>query len=851
VSAPALAPGPNSTISRPLLWLVVLPLLLLGWQLVTGAAFVAGAPAAFEPWKLEDPARAKHAELQLDTHALDGLVPVWSDRRTAREALLQGEFPTWDHRAGLGAPLAGQSVAGMLYPPNLATLWLPPERVLGWLALLSLWLAGVALYAWLRAHGLGQPAALLAAIAWQGGSWVLTHAHLSCKLDSVSWMLLASAALQAHLAGRERWLPAMAACLGLSFLAGFPQLAVLGLGALALQLACARCLQPVPWQRILLALPFLLIGIALAAVWLLPLIEASAQSLRQAQSAAQLDAGRLPLGALASVLIPDLFGAPQDGIFAPANAVAWMTTGDASLAAVANGLEWNLYAGALVLAAAIAACARPSRQLILPGVLVLVSLGCALRVPPLGWLLELPGLSSGAPARSAVGAVLGLIWLGAHGMERWLERDVRALWIGMSVLALSTLGALWVATGMATGVAASADPAQAALQWIEHWSQVHTVPRATVEGTLPLDELVRQMHLLQVHAWWAVLASITGLVVLSVLLSQRVQRHGVRSWGLLVLAALVLTPYLGARRTSAQTTAAGSAHESFVPRSSALEATQAAVGNGRLIRYDRSFEGTADVERLLRPGLAQACGLADATPWIVFQPRTLVELWSAADRASLWRSGIARATSVEALEGRIADELRLQCVLARSPITSSRLQVVHSLDGYVVHSRSGSKPLASWVSSLHVCEDDAAVLRNLRNDVLGVQVTRAELQRHGLDTEMPPASAAMDGAEIELATTRPAPSRFEVQLQDQAVGWVIVREQWTPDWTALVDGQPAPVVRVNHALRAIPVPAGARTIALHYEARQLRLGAVVSLLAALVLYLVWKRGVKATEHSAA
>ena len=851
MSAPALAPDPNSTISRPLLWLVVLPLLLLGWQLVTGAAFVAGAPAAFEPWKLEDPARAKHAELQLDTHALDGLVPVWSDRRAAREALLQGEFPTWDHRAGLGAPLAGQSVAGMLYPPNLATLWLPPERVLGWLALLSLWLAGVALYAWLRAHGLGQPAALLAAIAWQGGSWVLTHAHLSCKLDSVSWMLLASAALQAHLAGRERWLPAMAACVGLSFLAGFPQLAVLGLGALALQLACARCLQPVPWQRILLALPFLLIGIALAAVWLLPLVEASAQSLRQAQSAAQLEAGRLPLGALASVLIPDLFGAPQDGIFAPANAVAWMTTGDASLAAVANGLEWNLYAGALVLAAAIAACARPSRQLILPGVLVLVSLGCALRVPPLGWLLELPGLSSGAPARSAVGAVLGLIWLGAHGMERWLERDVRALWIGMSVLALSTLGALWVATGMATGVAASADPAQAALQWIEHWSQVHTVPRATVEGTLPLDELVRQMHLLQVHAWWAVLAGITGLVVLSALLSQRVQRHGGRSWGLLVLVALVLTPYLGARRTSAQTTAAGSAHEGFVPRSSALEATQAAVGNGRLIRYDRSFEGTADVERLLRPGLAQACGLADATPWIVFQPRTLVELWSAADRASLWRSGIARATSVEALEGRIADELRLQCVLARSPITSSRLQVVHSLDGYVVHSRSGSKPLASWVSSLHVCEDDAAVLRNLRNDVLGVQVTRADLERHGLSTELPSDSATRMETESELSTTRPTPSRLDVQLAGQAAGWVIVREQWALDWSALVDGQPAPVVRVNHALRAIPVPAGARTIALHYEARQLRLGAVVSLLAALVLYLVWKRGVKATEHSAA
>ena len=841
MSAPALALGPNSTISRPLLWLVVLPLLLLGWHLVTGAAFVAGAPAAFEPWKLEEPARAKHAELQLDTHALDGLVPVWSDRRAAREALLQGEFPSWDHRAGLGAPLAGQSVAGMLYPPNLATLWLPPERVLGWLALLSLWLAGVALYAWLRAHGLGQPAALLAAIAWQGGSWVLTHAHLSCKLDSVSWMLLASAALQAHLAGRERWLPAVAACVGLSFLAGFPQLAVLGLGALALQLACARCLQPVPWQRILLALPFLLIGIALAAVWLLPLIEASAQSLRQAQSAAQLDAGRLPLGALASVLIPDLYGAPQDGIFAPANAVAWMTTRDASLAAVANGLEWNLYVGALIVAAALSAFARPTRHLILPSVLVVVSLGCALRVPPLGWLAELPGLSSGAPSRSAVGLVLGLLWLAAHGMERWLERDARALWLGLCVLAISTCGALWVALGT--------NPAQDATHWIEHWSQVHGVPRATVEGTLPLDELVRQMHLLQVHAWLAVLAGITGLVVLSALLSQRVHRHGGRSWGLLVLAALVLTPYLGARRTSAQTIAAGTAHESFVPRSSALEATQAATGTGRLIRYDRSFEGTADVERLLRPGLAQACGLADATPWIVFQPRTLVELWSAADRASLWRSGIARATSVEALEGRIADELRITCVLARTPLTSPRLQVVHTLDGYVVHSRSGSKPLASWVSSLSVCEDDAAVLRNLRTDAPGVQVTRAELVRQGLGTEMP--STLEPSTETALTTARPAPSRLEMQLVNQAAGWVIVREQWAPDWSALVDGQPAPVVRVNHALRAIPVPEGARSVTLRYEARQLRLGAVVSLLAALVLYLVWKRGAQQTEHSAA
>ncbi|MEY2744971.1 MAG: hypothetical protein RL112_13, partial [Planctomycetota bacterium] len=47
-----------SLLRHPLAWLCLLPLLLVGRRIVAGESFVAAAPAAFEPWSLEDEGRA-------------------------------------------------------------------------------------------------------------------------------------------------------------------------------------------------------------------------------------------------------------------------------------------------------------------------------------------------------------------------------------------------------------------------------------------------------------------------------------------------------------------------------------------------------------------------------------------------------------------------------------------------------------------------------------------------------------------------------------------------------------------------------------------------------------------------
>lgn len=811
--------GPRA---RPLLWLLVLPLLLVGRQLVVGRHFLPAAPAAFEPWSLEDAQRAADARGTLDSHAVDGLLPVWSDRVAARESLEQGAFPAWDARAGLGAPLAAQSVAGFFYPPNLATLLLPPELALGWLALLSMWLAGVAMHTLLGAHGLQPRAALLAALAWQGGAWTLAHLHLSCKLDSLSWMLLSSAALQAHFAGRARMLPALGASVALSFLAGFPQLAMYGLLALALQALAAVVVVRVAVLRAASAALFVLVGIAAAAVWLLPLAEAAAASLRGAQSAAQLDAGRLPVAALASLVVPDLYGAPEDFVYAPANAAAWLSTTDATLASGANGLEWNLHLGPLLVAAALAALSRPARRLLAPLLLVCAGLACLLRWPFFGELAALPGLSSGVPSRASVLLLVGLVWLAAHGLELWFRGDRRALVAGMVACGLAFLGCAFV-------VAQLRKPGVAEML-LGHWSSLHQVPRATVEGVLPRAELERQLGLLEAHAGTGLVLAAAATIALF-LCRMSVKRTG--HIGRLALAALVVAlaaPTLAAAgaRTAAQ--AAGP----LLPPSAAVEAVRAAAGDARLVRHDRSLSGVADVERLLRPGLAQAVGVADLTPWIVFQPRTLVELWSAADPPALWRSGIARTTDLRALEGRIADELRIGCVLAREPLASPRLEVVHAQEGFVVHRRGGVRPMAACVPSLVACASDGEVLRRLAADEPGACTTEAELRRHGLE------GGAAASTETALAWSRPAPDRLQVDLTGADGGFVLVREQWDASWTALVDGVEAPVLRANHALRAVPVPQGARSLELRYQPAQLCMGAIVSLLAWAALLLVWR-----------
>ncbi|MBI4261620.1 MAG: YfhO family protein [Actinobacteria bacterium] len=92
------------------------------------------------------------------------------------------------------------------------------------------------------------------------------------------------------------------------------------------------------------------------------------------------------------------------------------------------------------------------------------------------------------------------------------------------------------------------------------------------------------------------------------------------------------------------------------------------------------------------------------------------------------------------------------------------------------------------------------------------------------DPEAPPRSgtAAYRQEGIEEAV---------VTVESSAPALVLVRNAWDRNWTATVDGEPAPVLRADYLLQAVPVPAGSHEVRLVYRDPMLYAGLAASAVA--------------------
>ncbi|MFN8586412.1 MAG: hypothetical protein U0704_01325 [Candidatus Eisenbacteria bacterium] len=76
----------------------------------------------------------------------------------------------------------------------------------------------------------------------------------------------------------------------------------------------------------------------------------------------------------------------------------------------------------------------------------------------------------------------------------------------------------------------------------------------------------------------------------------------------------------------------------------------------------------------------------------------------------------------------------------------------------------------------------------------------------------------------------------EVEIAADAAGPALVRlsDLWYPDWKATVDGKPAEILRADHALRAVEVPAGKHVVKFTFESASFRNGLTLSVVCAIV-----------------
>ena len=85
----------------------------------------------------------------------------------------------------------------------------------------------------------------------------------------------------------------------------------------------------------------------------------------------------------------------------------------------------------------------------------------------------------------------------------------------------------------------------------------------------------------------------------------------------------------------------------------------------------------------------------------------------------------------------------------------------------------------------------------------------------------------------------------DVDIDVNTPGAAIVRlaDQWYPDWKATVDGKPVEILRADHVLRAVVVPAGHHQVAFRYSSASVARGLALSIGSILVALLLLVAGV--------
>jgi hypothetical protein len=370
------------------------------------------------------------------------------------QRLRQGELPLWTPQVFGGYPIFADGEIGLAYPPALlALLMLPADRAFVVLRLLHLWIAALGTFALARAWRLPYSSAVLAGVVFALGNFLSAQIHHENIVRTASWLPVMLALVEYGLQSgtwraRMRWTTLAAVALGLAGLSLHSQMLAIDLMILTAYGAFRWAVGPLSsmgsartWLDRLVSVaracgPVVVVGLALAAVQLVPLIELAGFSARgngipYSESAAY---SLTPYG-LAQAIFPYVFRGPGN--------VQW---------GLWTHWESYLYIGLapLVLASVALVCVRRREVLgwgLLGGLGLILALGqySPINLHYLLWLL--PGLSSlRAPGRFTIMVVLAGGMLAAYGLA-WLQTlavgDVGSLrrlllrwWAGLACIAL-------------------------------------------------------------------------------------------------------------------------------------------------------------------------------------------------------------------------------------------------------------------------------------------------------------------------------------------------------------------------------------------------------------------------------
>ncbi|MAE70354.1 MAG: hypothetical protein CME06_07795 [Gemmatimonadetes bacterium] len=815
-----------------LLLLAGFALFLLREPLVGDKTFAVNDMRLFAPWNTP-------AELTEQNNAgTDGTLTFYPRRLFARSELLAGRVPLWNPWNFAGLPFQADPHTALFYPPNLLYLLIEPHEAMAWLAWLQLFLAGAFTYAFCRELNLRPGAALIGGLIFQSNPFLLTHLVNPTNADSGIWLPASLLFIERIHRGHRPHAAAacLAATVALSILGGFPPIAVYafyavvayGLAKMAAEWRETRDLRPG-----LLIGAALALGLVLAAVQLLPVLELSQISGRKAVAYEDFRAIFLPFEALVSYLVPGFFGDPLHswlGAFCSATrdqayeSYFWRN----------SYLENSGYAGIFPLvlaAAAIARRRRPKLALFFLG-MSLISLTLTLGWPTFRLAHTfLPGFKFSRICRITYLYGTGVAVLGALGVDALLARRPgrTGRWIALQVGLAAVLLTLVVPPSREIDerLEALGDRGRSvrhSADWIENRSGAWDLARRRIYWNY--DTWLRGIIVL--------LGLSTGAVVILVLYGQRI--IGPRAF---VACSAYLISVDIAMEADRYFTFQDEFYPSHMPESIGF-LSNAAEGS-RITRY-------GDFREVLPPNSGQVFGIADIQGSNALLPRPYGELVAQVhpDMFVGFKKVIA-IPDAEALASPILDLLGVRYAMSSRFIPTGDLA-------------SSGSPLLHWRlvynKEIKIYENRRALPRAFLVEE-ALHAPSGGLTLRLLDDPefhprrivvVPPDAPTLEQVSASSAELAAGPSWVEIDHRPGRIAidarvdkpaWLVVTEAAAPGWRARLDGERAQAWRANHIFQAIPLAPGEHEVELEYRPQAIRVGAWTTFVAAILAIGQW------------
>jgi hypothetical protein len=142
----------------------------------------------------------------------------------------------------------------------------------------------------------------------------------------------------------------------------------------------------------------------------------------------------------------------------------------------------------------------------------------------------------------------------------------------------------------------------------------------------------------------------------------------------------------------------------------------------------------------------------------------------------------------------------------------------------------------AWLVTQVEIADEAAILQKIADP--NFDRWHIALLEPGAEPYIEPVSKSGSNEPLQEAShilrITPHASHLTYRVTIPTPALLILSETHYPGWQAAVDGQPAPLLRADYVLRAVPFPAGEHTVELTFRPLTFTIGAVISVVALLV-----------------